>query len=143
MITQNPSIPKKDSRFTEKELYEKFRVQTMGGIRYTRKHNYVILIDSALSNYNDHVDEKSKTVTYIGTGEANQSFESVKGEKNGAAFNRKVTEPNSILLYFQKPSPNTIIFKYNLKYLSHDFDEEENRSGRKRKVIKFKLGIIG
>lgn len=68
MITQNPSIPKKDSRFTEKELYEKFRVQTMGGIRYTRKHNYVILIDSALSNYDDHVDEESKTVTYMALG---------------------------------------------------------------------------
>jgi len=132
------SIPNEGDEFTEDTLYKRFGTQTMGGIRYTLKHNKVILMDSVFSNYKDRVDEKKGIVIYTGTGEDDQGFEGRSGK-----FNSKITDPNSILLYFQKPSPNTIIFKYNLKYLSHDFDEEENRSGRKRKVIKFKLGIIG
>jgi len=137
------NIPDKGEEFTEDTLYERFGTQTMGGIRYTLKHNRVILLDSVFSNYDDRVDEKSKTVTYIGTGEGDQSFESAKGErKNGAAFNRKITDPNSVLLYFQKPSPNRIIFKYKLKYISHHYDNEKNKKGKLRKVIKFKLKII-
>ena len=137
VIAQKPSIPKKDEVFTEKELYQRFKTQTMGGIRFTYKHDRVILIDSASSNYKDRIDEKNGIVTYIGTGEDDQDFENRAGK-----FNDRVRNPDSVLLYFQKPEPNKIIFKHVVKYEDHHFGTEENRNGVPRKVIKFKLKIV-
>jgi len=132
-----PEVPNQNEEFTEKELYKRFGTQTMGGIRYTKKHNRVILIDSVFSNYKDRVDEKKGVVIYTGTGEEDQDFESRSGK-----FNSKIRDPNSVLSYFQKPEPNKVIFKHLVKYLEHNIDEEKNRKGVTRKVIKFKLKII-
>lgn len=130
-------IPKYGDSFSNDEIYEKYRVQKQGGIRYTTKHNYIILIDAENSNYQDHVDEKSGTIIYNGTGEMDQGFE-VGHEQ----FNAKVKDPNSILLYFQRPSGANNIFKYEVKYISHSFSYEKNKIGTYRKVIKFNLKII-
>jgi len=137
MIPNKPPIPNKNEEFTEKELYQKFKTQTMGGIRFTNKHDRVILIDSESSNYNDKVDEQKGIVTYIGTGEDDQDFESRSGK-----FNDRVRNPDSVLLYFQKPEPNKIIFRHIVKYQDYSFDTAENKKGVPRKVIKFKLKII-
>jgi len=131
------STPNKGDEFTEATLYERFGTQTMGGIRYTLKHNKVILMDSVFSNYIDKVDEKKGIVTFIGTGEDDQDFESRSGK-----FNDKIRNPDSVLLYFQKPEPNKIIFKHVVKYQDHSFDTEPNNKGVPRKVIKFRLKIV-
>jgi superfamily II DNA/RNA helicase len=133
-LKRGPTIPDIGETFTEDELYEMFRVQKYGGIRFTHKHNYVILIDSEHSNYKDRVKEKS--IIYIGTGEKDQGF-----DKGVGKFNAKVKDPNSILLYFQKPEPNKIIFKYLVKYDSHSYSTEKNNDKKDRRVIKFKLRI--
>ena len=91
----NPPIPRKGTAFTEWELYDLFRTQTMGGIRYTNKHDRVLLVDARSSNYRDLVDLEKGTVIYTGTGEEPQSFEGRVGR-----FNERVRSPESVLLYF-------------------------------------------
>ena len=132
-----PSVPVEDESFTDDDLQKRFLVQNRGGIRFTHKHNFVILIDSNFSNYNDTVNEESGEITYNGTGEEDQGFDSGVGK-----FNAKVRDQNSVLLYFQKLEKNKIIFKYILKYESHSYETEKNLAGKDRRVIKFKLKII-
>ena len=132
-----PSIPVEDECFNNNEIQRRFLVRNQGGIRFTHKHNFVILIDSDFSNYEDAVNEKSGEITYNGTGEEDQGFDAGVGK-----LNAKVRDKNSILLYFQKPEKNKIIFKYLVKYESHFYTTEKNRVGKKRRVIKFKLKII-
>jgi len=138
-----PDIPESKQGFTEDELYEKFQVQKMGGIRFTTRHNRIIMVDSKQSNYADFIDERSGIVEYVGTGEGDQSLDPKDGDKkSGASFNRKLIDPESILLYFQKPEPNKLVFKYSLKYVSHHTVQEANKEGNQRNVIRFKLKII-
>ena len=132
-----PQLPEEGEMFTEGELYETFLVQTQGGIRFTHRHNLVVLVDADSSNYKDRVDEESGTITYIGTGEDDQGFEGGIGGRND-----RVRNSESVLLYFQKPEKNNLIFRYCVKYDSHSFGTEKNRKGKNRKVIRFKLRII-
>ena len=137
VIDSNPPIPPKETAFTEDGLYDLFRTQTMGGIRYTNKHDRVLLVDARSSNYTDHVDLEKGTVIYTGTGEEPQSFEGRVGR-----FNERVRSPKSVLLYFHKPYANYLVFKFRVKYLSHYMSSEENKAGKMRRVIKFKLKIL-
>ena len=130
-------IPKSGDSFTNDEIYEKYGVQKQGGIRYTTKHNFVILVDAENSNYSDHVNEETGEITYNGTGEQDQEF-----DKGHGYFNSQVKKSDSVLLYFQKPSGSQNIFKYVVKYDSHYFKTEENKAHVERKVIKFKLKIV-
>jgi len=133
-----PKIPVSDAIFTEEELYERFRVQTSGGIRFTKKHDTVLLIDADSSHYNDHVDEKRGVIIYVGTGEGDQTF-----DRGVGMFNTKIRDSqNSTLLYFHKPERNKIIFRFPVRYISHDFANEPDATGKIRRVIKFKLEII-
>ena len=109
----------------------------MGGIRYTNKHDRVLLVDSRSSNYTDLVDLEKGTIIYTGTGEEPQSFEGRTGK-----FNERVRSPESVLLYFHKPHANHLVFKFCVKYLSHYTSTEENKAGKIRRVIKFKLKIL-
>ena len=133
----NPPIPRKETAFTEDELYDLFRTQTMGGIRYTNKHDRVLLVDARSSNYRDLVDLEKGTVIYTGTGEEPQGFEGKVG-----SFNERVRSPKSVLLYFHKPYDNHLVFKFRVKYLSHYMSSEKNKSEKIRRVIKFKLKIL-
>lgn len=128
-------IPRPGDIFTEKELSNKFGVQIQGGIRYTNKNNFVLLIDSAHGNYIDHVDEKAGMIIYTGAG--------LIGDQTWTAFNEKIRDSDGkILLYFQKPEPNKIIYKYRVTYVDHFYDNEEDQAGTVRKVIKFRLKIM-
>ena len=131
-----PAIPVEGEIFTNSEIQKRFRVKNSGGIRFTRKHNLVVLIDSDMSNYEDHVDEELGTITYTGTGEGDQGF-----DWGIDRFNARVRKPASILMFFKKRK-NQIVFKYLVKYESHSFATEKNRAGRDRRVIKFQLKII-
>ena len=130
-------IPKHGDSFTNDEISEKYGVQTQGGIRYTTKHNFVILVDAEISNYSDHVNEKTGEIIYDGAGQKDQGF--IKGYDH---FNSQVKNPDSVLLYFQKPAGSQYVFKYLVKYVSHHFKVQENKKHEKRNVIKFKLKII-
>ena len=132
-----PPIPEMGEYFTDNEIQNEFMVQNRGGIRFTHKHNFVILIDSHFSNYKDTVNEEFGEIIYNGTGEEDQGFDAGVGK-----FNSKVRDKNSILLYFQKIEKNKIVFKYRVRYVSHSFSTEKNLKGNNRRVIKFKLKII-
>ena len=118
-----------------------FHCAKQGGIRYRKKepsHNRVLLIDSRNSEYDDVVDRKRGFVIYTGTGEGDQSFTA----KYSGAYNKKVRDPASALLYFRKPMPNHLVFRFPVKYLSHTYGRARNRDGRMRRVIRFKLKIL-
>ncbi len=136
-LEMGPAVPSEGDMFTEDKLYEVFRVQKYGGIRFTNKHNFVILVDSDMSSYEDHVDEQSGIITYTGIGEKDQGF-----DKGVGKFNAKVKNLNSILLYFYKPESNKLMFKHLVKYESYSYSMEKNNAKEERKVIKFKLKIV-
>ena len=75
---------------------------------------------------------------YTGTGEKDQKF----GTGIVSVYNSKVKDPNSILLYFEKPTTGKYVFKYQVKYVSHYESDESNTQKIMRRVIKFKLKII-
>ena len=133
-----PKIPQSGEVFTEDLLYDTFRVQTSGSIRFTKNHNTILLIDPDSGNYNDHVDEKSGNIVYTGTGEGDQGFDFGIGKFNACVRN----SDNSSLLYFHKPKRNRVIFKYPVKFESFYYDTEKNMEGKERRVIKFRLKII-
>ncbi|MDE2588603.1 MAG: hypothetical protein KGL95_02910, partial [Patescibacteria group bacterium] len=133
-----PKIPSAGETFTEEELYERFHVQTSGGIRFTKKHNTVLLIDADSSHYGDHVDEKSGIVTYIGTGEGDQTF-----DRGVGIYNTRIRDSaNSTLLFFHKPERNKIVFRFPVQYMSHEFATEPDARGNMRHVIRFRLKIM-
>ena len=135
------SLPEPGEKFTNDELYEKFKFQKQGGIRYTTKHTFVALVDAKGSNYRDTVGEKS--VTYIGTGEDDQGLTYVKGQRrSGHAFNKMITNPDSVLMFFTQDAPNKLVFRYQLKFLDWDYGTAKNRENKERKVIKFRLEIM-
>ena len=135
--------PEKHETFTEDALYDLFGCQKQGGIRFTKKHNFVLLIDSDFSDYDDSVD--GETITYIGTGEEDQKLKRDLGKSNwrksGYAFNRRIVDPKSTLLYFRKLRTNYLVYKHRAKYVSHSFTKRKNRKGKLRSVIRFKLKI--
>jgi len=133
---KNPPIPKKNQIFSPVELNDWFgSITKMRGIRFSKEHDKVLLINSARSNYEDIVNEKE--VIYTGTGEKDQEF----GTGNPSAWNSKIKDPDSVLLYFEKPK-RTYIFKFPVKYVEHYYENEKNKAGIMRRVIKFKLKII-
>ena len=127
--------------FGDYSISKAFDCQAQGGIRYTNKNDFVILIDSPNSIYSDSVI--GNTISYQGTGEGDQGFKyDPKNRRNGFAFNSKVKDPGSILLYFEKPRTNYLVFKHKAKYESHTYKNAPNREGKTRKLIVFKLKII-
>ena len=95
-------------------------------------------MDSAKSNFLDSVNMKKKEVTYTGTGEQAQKF----GTDIVSVCNSKVKDPDSILLYFEKPTTGKYIFKFPVKYIRDYEDNEPNKMKIMRRVIKFKLKIL-
>lgn len=140
VLEKNPEekivIPVIGEVLTNDEIYERFRVQKQGGIRYSTKHNFVILVDSNFSNYQDTVDEKNGTIAYKGTGEEDQVFD------KGVGFaNASVKKENSRLLYFVREKTNHYVFKHEAVYESHKMIKEKNLKGVERTVIQFILKI--
>ena len=133
-----PSIPKRGEIFSGPEIDNKFQTTKFKGIRWTKKHNMVLLINSAKSSFKDSVNEDKNEVIYTGTGENDQKF----GTDIVSICNSKIKDPDSILLYFEKPVTGKYVFKFPVKYLSHYETDEENTKKIMRRVIKFKLKII-
>lgn len=132
-----PPMPVMGEEFTDHEIRERFLVRTSEGIGFSSKHNFVVLVDSDPGNYKDAVDEESGRITCTGAGEEDQGFDAGVGRANA-----KVRDQKSVLLYFQKPEKDRIVFKHRAIYDSHSYSTARNRDGRKRRVIKFNLKIV-
>jgi len=133
-------IPQKGDEFTEKELYTQFRVRNSGGIRPSVKNKVIVLINSFFSEkqggYENEINEKSGFVYHVGEGEGNQEMK----RNNKSIYESK--QNGYTLLYFDKPEPNKIIYRFQVEYDSKKSDKQKNSAGIRRNVILFKLKII-
>ncbi len=141
-MTGNPIIPRIGEAFTEKQLYERFKVKNSGGIRPSIKNKVVILISSPSDQswgrkYNDRVDVKNGVVEYDGEGDGDQ--EMARGNKSIIRYAR---DGDFKLLYFEKREPNRLVYRYTLEYVSHYMDTRPNSEGQNRRAIVFKLRIV-
>jgi hypothetical protein len=122
------------------DLMDSFGVGNMGGIRYSRKNNLVILLSTHSDDYDDTIDSDSGLIIYTGEGKYDQEL------KNG---NEKIlNSQNTPMVYFkevyQEPGvrkrgalDNIYEFVGVVKYQKHYWKTEKNR-----KVIKFILEIV-
>ena len=46
------------------------------------------------------------------------------------------------MLYFDKPEPNKLFYRFQVEYDSHELERQTNSEGEERDVIIFKLKII-
>lgn len=134
-------IPETGESFRNMELVDEFKVQIPNGIRISNKHNFVLLIYNPDSSYEDEIGDNE--IQYVGMGEGNQGFKYNKNNRrNGFVGNRRVIDPKYTLLYFEKIRTDTFVFRHVVKYISHKFVKQENKSGEMRETIMFKLKII-
>ena len=128
--------------FTESQLHDTFIVKSRGGIRKSLKTKRILLISSAFTvkhgqgNYKDTVDLKNKILYYTGEGNDDQQMT----RNNKGILNSH--NDGFRLLYFEKPYPNHLIFKFEVKYDSHCNKTQVNSEGQPREVIVFKLNIL-
>lgn len=133
-------IPQKNQQFTEEELQSEFDIQYMGGIRKSIKNKVIVLVHVSdpqnPTGYEDMVDEDAGLVRYVGHGQGDQTM----------TMNNKVLLDSKndgyTVLYFDKPEPNKLIFRFPVEYESHSFEDQKNTAGLLRKVILFKLRIL-
>jgi predicted RNA-binding protein len=130
-------IIKKDQILTNDEIISTFKVGNMGGIRYTKRNDVIVLLST---HSDDSIDNTSGFIIYTGEGKGNQEL------KNG---NEKIlNSQNTPMVYFkevyQEPGVRTrgaLDNKYKfvgvVKFHKYNWATEKNR-----KVIKFVLGIV-
>ena len=131
---------KKDQILTNDEIMKLFKVGNMGGIRYTKYNNVIVLLSTHSDDYDDSIDLNSGFIVYTGEGKENQEF------KNG---NEKIrNSQDTPMVYFkevyQEPGSrprgaldNKYKFIGVVKYHKYNWATEKGR-----KVIKFVLEIV-
>jgi len=131
---------KKDQILTNDEIMKFFKVGNMGGIRYTKYNNVIVLLSTHSDDYDDSIDLNSGFIIYTGEGKGNQEF------KNG---NEKIkNSQDTPMVYFkevyQEPGSrprgaldNKYKFIGVVKYHKYNWATEKGR-----KVIKFVLEIV-
>ena len=131
---------KKDQILTNDEIMKFFKVGNMGGIRYTKYNDIIVLLSTHSDDYDDSIDSESGLIIYTGEGKYDQEF------KNG---NEKILNSSKIPMVFfkevyQEPGvrkrgalDNIYEFVGVVKYQKHYWKTEKNR-----KVIKFVLEIM-
>ena len=138
-------ILRKGQIVSNDQLMEKFGVGNMGGIRYSRRNNILVLCSTLSDDYEDTFDETSGLIKYSGEGQI--------GEQNLTGGNYKIANAKNIpMLYFkEKPQEpgarkrgaldNIYIFVGKVKYLKHYFTNEPDKLGNQRQLIKFILEV--
>ena len=138
-VLSNDTI-KKDQILTNDEIMSTFNVGNMGGIRYTKYNNVIVLLSTYSDDYDDSIDLSSGFITYTGEGKGDQEI------KNG---NEKIfNSQNTPMIFFkevyQEPGVRTrgvLDNKYKfigvVKYHKYNWATEKDR-----KVIKFVLEIV-
>ena len=131
---------KKDQILTNDEIMKFFKVGNMGGIRYTKYNDIIVLLSTHSNDYDDSIDSESGLIIYTGEGKYDQEL------KNG---NEKILNSSKIPMVFfkevyQEPGvrkrgalDNIYEFVGVVKYQKHYWKTEKNR-----KVIKFVLEIM-
>ena len=129
----------KDQILTNDEVVSTFKVGNMGGIRYTRENDVIVLLSTYSNDYDDSIDTDSGLIIYTGEGKGNQEM------KNG---NEKIlNSQNTPMIFFkevyQEPGSrprgaldNKYKFVGIVKYQKHYWKEEKGRQ-----VVKFVLEI--
>ena len=133
-------IPRKNQQFTEKQLHSRFDAENRGRIRKSIKNKVILLVNSRKQEYENGyanvIDEDAGTITHIGQGQNDQTLtwnnKSVLKSKNNGYT----------MLYFDKPEPNKLIFRFPVEYKSHWFAKQKNLAGLMRRVIIFNLRIL-
>ena len=132
-------------RLTNDDLSKKFGVGNMGGIRYSKKNNVIVLCDTNFSAYNNQLDSDIGTIFFSG--------EEQSGDQNLSGGNSLLANSNNISVFYfvevqQEPGMKkrgTLDNIYKLigkvRYLKHTIKTENDISGKPRQVIKFLLEI--
>lgn len=132
-------VIQKDQILTNDEIVAKFGVRNMGGIRYTKENDVIVLLSTISDDYDDSIDTDSGIIIYTGEGKSDQEL------KYG---NEKITNSqNTLMIFFkevyQEPGmrkrgalDNKYQFLGSVKYQKHYWKTE-----KERKVVKFVLEI--
>ena len=130
----------KDQILTNDEIISTFKVGNMGGIRYTKYNNVIVLFSTHSDDYDDSMDLNSGFIIYTGEGKGDQQI------KNG---NEKIlNSQNTPMVYFkevyQEPGSrprgaldNKYKFIGVVRFHKYNWATEKGR-----KVIKFILEIL-
>lgn len=142
---QHKDIITKNQTLTNDELMQKFGVGNMGGIRYSRKNNLLILCSTYSNHYDDEIDEDANIIKYTGEGQIGQQ------ELSGGNYKIANSENIPILFFkekYQEPGArkrgaldNIYSFVGKVKYVKHYWKEEPDIHGNSRQVIKFLLEV--
>jgi hypothetical protein len=130
-------------RFTNDKLSEKFGVGNMGGIRYSKKNNLIILCETESGHYRD--ERITDFGLFFYTGEGITGDQEIKGGNY-----RLIHSENMPIFYFveepQEPGKkkrgaldNIYRFVAKVRYLRHITKIENDINGQPRSVIKFLL----
>ena len=132
-------IIKKDQILTNDEIISTFKVGNMGGIRYTKENDVIVLLSTYSNDYDDSIDTDSGLIIYTGEGKGDQEL------KNG---NEKILNSQNTPMVFFKEAyqekgarprgalDNKYKFIGVVKYQKHYWKEEKGRQ-----VVKFVLEI--
>ena len=131
---------KKDQILTNDEIVKLFKVGNMGGIRYTKYNNVIVLLSTHSDDYDDSIHLNSGFIFYTGEGQGDQEI------KNG---NEKILNSQKTPMVFfkevyQEPGSrprgaldNKYKFIGVVKFHKYNWATEKGR-----KVIKFVLEIV-
>jgi 5-methylcytosine-specific restriction protein A len=129
----------KDQIMTNDDLISTFKVGNMGGIRYTKENDVIVLLSTHSDDYDDSIDTDSGLIIYTGEGKDDQEL------KNG---NEKIlNSQNTPMVFFKEvyqeqgvrkrgALDNKYKFVGVVKYQKHYWKTEKDR-----KVVKFVLEI--
>ena len=142
---QSTDIIQKEQTISNDGLMEKFGVGNMGGIRYSRKNNVLVLCSTHSNHYDDEIDEDANLIKYTGEGQI--------GEQTLTGGNYKIANSQNMpILFFkeryQEPGArkrgaldNIYTFVGKVMYVKHYWKEESDKNGNQRQVLKFLLEI--
>ena len=138
-----PSNPRTDApdpgtKFTDKDLRDRFGVRLRGGIRVSRENKYIVLVALVDGNTDYRNANEGDTVMYMGENHHGNKEADQVLDGNNLALSRSREEGYTVL-YFTKQD-DVLVFDKIVEYRSHRF-KNEGASGRK--VIFFELGAVG
>jgi len=112
----------------------------LGGIRYTNKHNILVLFSTHSDDYSDSIDSESGLIIYTGEGKDDQELTNgnekiLKSKNNSMVFFREVYQEPGVRK--RGALDNKYEFVGIVNYKKHYWKSEKNR-----KVIKFVLEVV-
>jgi predicted RNA-binding protein len=133
----------KGERLTNDELSEKFGVGNMGGIRYSKRNNLIVLCETESGHYHD--DRSIDFGLFFYTGEGITGDQAITGGNYRLIHSEKIP-----IFYFveepQEPGKkkrgaldNIYRFVAKVRYQKHIMKTENDVTGQPRLVIKFLL----